>query len=402
MKQDPSNIQLKRISTAALLEEADQPRLLLATTICLAAIVFCLLIWATFTDIKEKAVTFGEVIPESGVHAIQHFEGGIIQNIAVRNGEEVPANALLIQLDTTSIQAELSQMHSRQLSLILDAERLNSFISWQEPNLDYWLEILHDRLPNMDTEHDLTTITTILQDEKRLLENQNKKRADQLDVIDEQIKQHQQELKKIIDEQGILEKHVELLEQEGKIYDSLIAEGHISRKDYISAQKQFNKASGEQVRLKTEEQKEKHALSEAVSRRERSLSDISEKASQELDAINAKLLEFEHLTERLADRFQRTSIRAPISGLINGLELVSGSVIPPGGYLLEVVPIDKNLLIESKVNPLDIGHIQAGDPVSVKVLTYDFARYGSIKGTLINISPTTFEDENGNPYYKAL
>lgn len=399
MKLRPSNKQLKRISTAALLEEADQPRLLFSTTIVLTILIFFLLIWATFTDIQEKAITFGEVVPESGVHIIQHLEGGIIKKINIKNGDEVPEGTILMQLEKTGIQTELSQLRSRKLSLLLDAERLNSFISWQDPNLDYWLEILYERLPEM--EHDLSSITTILQDEKRLLENQNKKRADQLQVIDEQISQRQQELQKIIDEQEVLENHIELLEQEGKIYDSLIGEGHISRKDYISAQKQFNKALGERKRLKTEVEKAKHALSEAIGRRERTLSDITEKATQDLDVINAKLLELEHSTDRLEDRLKRTTVKAPISGLVNGLELSAGSVIPPGGYLMEVVPTDKTMIVESRVNPLDIGHINAGDPVKVKVLTYDFARYGSVKGTLLNVSATTFEDENGNPYYKA-
>ena len=82
--------------------------------------------------------------------------------------------------------------------------------------------------------------------------------------------------------------------------------------------------------------------------------------------------------------------------------MFAGNVVKPGGLLLEVVPYSQEMVVETRIRPRDIGHIKVGDPVTVKVLTYDYARYGSVKGTLTSISASTFTDTNTNkPYYRA-
>ena len=399
MNLNSSNEQLKTISTATYLEEASQPKLLLTTTVVLAGFVFLAIIWSIFTDVTERALTYGKLMPTSGVQSIQHLEGGIIRKIHVRNGDKVEKGRLLIEMDTTAIHAELSQLHARHASYVLDIERLKAFINWEEPNLEYWLEVLLETVPSMG--NSLDDISSPLQDEKTLLLTQNKKRANQLQVIDDQIRQHQQELLKLENETIILKNHFDLLKQELAIYESLIEEGHISRKDYIASQKQLNKATGDIDRLGSQIKKERFALSETVSRRERTISDINEKANQELDQLNAKLMEYQHLVARLNDKLERATVTSPISGIVNGLVLNEGAVGPAGLYLLDIVPLDKDLMVQSRLNPKDIGHVQVGDPVSIKVMTFDFAEFGSIEGVLTNVSATTFDDEQGLPYYKA-
>ena len=69
--------------------------------------------------------------------------------------------------------------------------------------------------------------------------------------------------------------------------------------------------------------------------------------------------------------------------------------------MVEIVPLDRELVVEVRISPANIGHVRPGQPVAVKVATYDFARYGAIDGRLERISATTFEDEEGRPYYKG-
>ena len=99
----------------------------------------------------------------------------------------------------------------------------------------------------------------------------------------------------------------------------------------------------------------------------------------------------------------RTDVRAPVRGIVKGLQVHSvGAVVSPGGVISEIVPIDEELVVESRISPMDIGHIKAGQEAKVTMTTYDFARFGSIKGTVKDISATTFLAEDGTVYYKAI
>jgi adhesin transport system membrane fusion protein len=76
-------------------------------------------------------------------------------------------------------------------------------------------------------------------------------------------------------------------------------------------------------------------------------------------------------------------VRAPVHGLVKGITVTTiGAVVNPGQMLMEIVPVDRELLVEALISPLDIGHIAVGQEVTVKVATYDYVRYGHIKGTL--------------------
>jgi HlyD family secretion protein/adhesin transport system membrane fusion protein len=79
-----------------------------------------------------------------------------------------------------------------------------------------------------------------------------------------------------------------------------------------------------------------------------------------------------------------------------------GGVIPPGGVLLDLVPIGRELIVEARLQPSDIGQVRIGQDVAVKVSTYDFARFGSVPGKLTYLSPSTLVDPQGRAYYKAL
>jgi len=128
---------------------------------------------------------------------------------------------------------------------------------------------------------------------------------------------------------------------------------------------------------------------------------LKEKALNELGVVTSNLQETRHKIEKLEERLTRMSVKATISGTVKGVRVFAGNVVQPGGLLLEIVPHGQEFLVESRVNPRDIGHIKVGDPVVIKILTYDYARYGSIKGKLTAISASTFDDPDGKPYYKA-
>ncbi|MBU0859625.1 MAG: HlyD family efflux transporter periplasmic adaptor subunit, partial [Alphaproteobacteria bacterium] len=101
-------------------------------------------------------------------------------------------------------------------------------------------------------------------------------------------------------------------------------------------------------------------------------------------------------------RVQRLAVKAPVNGLVKGLSVNTiGGVVQPGQALMEIIPMDENLVVEVRIPPRYIGPLKVGQAVQVKVSSYDFSRYGSVTGTLDFISATTFIGENGERFYRG-
>jgi len=109
--------QLKKISTATLLEEANHINLILTAIISIAILITAFIVWANFTTVKETANAFGEVVPNGPKQIVQSIEGGSIRKVYVKNGDVVKEGQTLLTLSPTSINAELAQLQSREVGL---------------------------------------------------------------------------------------------------------------------------------------------------------------------------------------------------------------------------------------------------------------------------------------------
>ena len=391
--------QLQEISTAVLLEEAGHLKLILQSVAAVGVLIISLIIWAAFATIKESASTFGVLVPKGQVQIVQHLEGGIVKKVYVSNGDKVDSGQLLVKLDPTAVTAELQTLRGREAALILNSERLNYFINDKPPDVKAWGKSIVSSKYN--TIQNPTQIASFLEDEAKLLRSQYQKKKDQVQGLVAAIERRKEKLIEIQKQKEVWQRHIDLLSQEFEMYNKLRKSNLISHKDYLVVLRELNRAKGEMVSLISQIEQTLQTISEAESKLHELSSDINEKALQELGTINDELIEVRHKIEKLSAQLTRQNIRSPVAGLIKGISVFAGNVITPGAKILEVVPFDRELVVESRVNPRDIGHIKVGDPVDVKVLTYDFARYGSIKGILTNISASTFQDEEGKPYYKA-
>jgi adhesin transport system membrane fusion protein len=102
----------------------------------------------------------------------------------------------------------------------------------------------------------------------------------------------------------------------------------------------------------------------------------------------------------LQDRLDRTTIRAPMKGIIKEIRIpTEGGVVLPGQEIMSVIPIEKNLLIEAQVKPAQIGFIRIGETALVKVTAYDYSIYGGLQGVVKEISADTIKNQQGRSFY---
>ena len=125
-------------------------------------------------------------------------------------------------------------------------------------------------------------------------------------------------------------------------------------------------------------------------------------AQRELNTTQAEATPLAEVITAAADRVQRTEVRSPVRGTIKRLLVNTvGGVIQPGQNLVEIVPLEDNLLIEAKVRPADIGFLHPGQAAMVKVTAYDFSIYGGLKGVVEDISADTIADDKGESFYRV-
>lgn len=129
-------------------------------------------------------------------------------------------------------------------------------------------------------------------------------------------------------------------------------------------------------------------------------------AYSELADTKAKLLSLQQSIVQKQDQLARTDLRSPVAGRVNNVNITTlGGVVQPGESIMEVTPIDDQLLIETKVAPRDVAFIAPGMPASVKITAYDFSVYGDLKGTVEQISDDTVESDSSDgrqSFYKVM
>lgn len=186
--------------------------------------------------------------------------------------------------------------------------------------------------------------------------------------------------------------------------EELYKKGLTSKIIYLDAKREVNDARGELANLIVERQRTTEELSESRTKLSELDTDSREDALTQMGVATNELAQINESLSQLFDRVRRLQILSPVHGIVKGMQVHTvGGVIPAGAAIMEVVPLEDELIVETKITTRDVGHVEIGQPVTVKVTTYDFARYGGISGELGDVSATTFVDEaTGDPYYRGI
>ncbi len=380
--------QTRFLAQSVILEEAGSSGLVRAAMIAIAVVICAFLFWAGITDVDEVAVTTGEIIPTGKVQTIQHLEGGIISEIPVQEGELVEREQVLLVLEPSGPTSELNQIRARRAALELQVERLRAIGTGREPDFSFVGKEFKD----------------MVDDQQIIYESQQDAHIDRQQVIITQIEQKKQELYLLDEQEETLSRNADILLEEFLLREELYTKGLATKIAYLDSKRAVNDSRGDLANLLVDRQRTLESMDESRKRLTELDTDNREQVLTEMGVVTNELAQVVQSLEKTYDRVRRLKVQSPVRGYIKGLKVNTvGGVIPAGAIVMEIVPLDEELIVESRINPRDVGHVNLGDPVTVKVTTYDFARYGGITGELAEISATTFIDEaTGDPYYKGM
>lgn len=310
------------------------------------------LTWAYHARVEE--ITHGEakIISKSREQVIQSLEGGILAEMSVREGDIVESGDVLLKIDPTRARASYREALSKVISLKATIARLRAE-AYDQP-LEFDAQVAED---------------------ESVVEQETKAYHARKQALDESV--------------SSLERSYSLSAREISLAEPLAAKGLLSDVELLRMRRQANDIK-----------------SQIVERQNRYKAD----ANSELVKLEMELSQtHENLVGR-ADIVERTVITAPVRGTVKNVRVNTiGGVIQPGEHILEIVPLEDQLLVEGKIRPSDVAFLHPGLPATVKITAYDYAIYGGLNGTVEHISPDTLKDDQkaasgrqDDTYYRVL
>ena len=330
---------------------------------CFSIFISVLIGWSLIFQVDIVSNAEGQIIPVGEVKTIQHLEGGIIETILVKESEIVEKDQPLVVLAATASEVDVEELQVRIDSQIIKSIRLEAEIN----NFD--VPIFPTRLRN-EREKIVNKSMELYLSRKNNFEGNIKE-------IDAQIEKSQVD--------------VDILIRQAEMSEKLMEEGITSEFAHLDILKELNTAKG--------------SLESLIEKRENFKNAFVEEAQNELQLAQRELSQSDETMKKLKDNLNRTTIVAPVDGVVKNLFFVTeGGVIKPGGAILDIVPTKDSLIVEAKLPNSDIGFVKPGQSAVVKLSSSDSVNFGQINGTVTQISPDTEEDENDKRivFYKIL
>lgn len=367
----------------ALIEDA--PRVMRLTLWgIIAFVVFCLL-WANFAEVDEVTRGDGKAIPSSRVQKIQNLEGGIVSELFVHEGQVVEAGTPLLRLDDTRFASNVGETEADRLSLAMRVERLSAEVEGRELAIP---EDIAAKAPGL------------AQSERALFLSRQQQLQDEIAGLQEQLTQRRQEVREYASKQGQFRNSLELLRQEIRMSEPLVAEGAVSPVEVLRLKRAEVEARGQLEATGLAIPRAEAAIKEVERKIDETRGRFRSEALTQLNEARTDLSKIESTGKALEDRVNRTLVTSPVRGIVKQLLVNTiGGVIQPGSDMVEIVPIDDTILVEARIRPQDIAFLHPGQEAVVKFTAYDYTIYGGLKAKLEQIGADTVTDEEGNSFY---
>lgn len=305
------------------------------------------LVWASFASLDEITRAPGSVIASSRTQVIQSQDGGVIEAIMVKEGDIVEAEQVLVQIERTRAETSFLEARARSTGLAATAARLRAELFGGEPK---WPAAILN-YPDFKL-------------------NQQALFSKRRSAIREEVESIEAVLKLVRDELNMLK--------------PLLATGDVSRTEVLRLQRQ-----------------EADLMAQITNKKNKYFQD----AQAELNRVEEELAGVEQTLTQRESALEGTILRAPLRGIVKNVRITTrGGVLRPGEEVMQIVPLEDDLIIEARVLSVDIAFIKPGLEADVKIDAYDSTIYGTLPGRLTYISPDTISEDlrQGDlPYYRV-
>ncbi|MEK9931452.1 MAG: HlyD family type I secretion periplasmic adaptor subunit [Rhodospirillaceae bacterium] len=343
--------------------------------------------WMFVSELDEVAVATGQVVPQGQVKLIQHLEGGIVTEILAKEGQKVGKGERLMQLRLGADRVRSSEIELQAAGLEIKRDRLQAELDKQRFSLP----------ENVDAK-----IRKIFQKEILTFDNRKRQVNGSIKILEANARQKILEIKELESRIKGRETSLKLALKRLQIAESLEKANLSTKMEVLDLENEYAQLKSEISELQTSLQRAKEAHTEARQRATSLTLDFNREVSEELGRVEIALAQTEEQLKTASELVNQTTLYSPIEGIVKNLrQHTIGGVVQPGEAIMEVVPARDTLVVETKLSPIDVGYVRVGQKADVKILTYDFLRYGSLPGLVKNVAADTSTDLSGDPYFRV-
>jgi adhesin transport system membrane fusion protein len=354
--------------------------------VVLVSSAFALFImWAALAHVDEVARAEGKVRPSSKAQVLQSSEAGTVRAILVRSGEHVRKGQLLVRLDDTQSSSELGQIEAEKESLEARAARLKDegagarFVCPPE---------LQAQSPEACA------------NEQRLQQVRAQALASKNAGLVAAVEQRRREMAEAQATAASLRSSLALAQKQVSMLAPLAAKGIVPQTELLSARRELTDTQGRLSAAEQQISRSAAAVREAQAQLQTANFQFRQDALDEMNQLQGKLSVIAESSKGAAGKLERTELHSPVEGIVNDVQVTTiGGFVAPGQKLMEVVPVNEQLLIETRVQPKDIAFVRVGQAALVKVSAYDFSIYGGLEGRVVQVSADSIYDEQSKQAY---
>jgi len=357
-------------------------------------VMVALFIWGSYVPLKSAVFALGYLRAEGYSKQIQHFDGGIIGSVLIREGDYVSVGTLLVSMDDedikTSLNAKVAEYtHQRAIS-----ERLSAFLK-DSSQLVFTQGLL--KLAEQAGQH------KFLDEQALVLSEQQAQLHEQVGLLEAKAAQLITRIGTQIASHADNRKALTLLLQE------LLAAKSLGTKKFI-AQKAINQLERQVIELRDEQrvlagklQENREKLIELQLMREYQVTLAKLDARQQLQKIQQEVPRLEKTVALLQGQLKRSQVVALVSGKVSNLKVHNkGAMVPAGAHLMDIVPDQEPLVVEARLSPQDIDEVSEGLNAKIRLTAYNQRRTAPLTGRIIQVSPDRLIDGVGNPFYAVM
>ena len=348
--------------------------------------------WAATAQLSGAVIAQGQVAVDQRIKAIQHRDGGIVSEIAVREGDDVEAGQVLLRLDDAQTRAELSIVEAQLLEQTVRRARLLA-----ERDLLAGIEFP----PTLDLKRPETVF--LVNGETRLFDGNRTNRESRKQQLELGTVQVSEEITGLEAQRSSKADEIRLVEEQRRKFETLVKQQLLERGPLYSANRDFARLEGERGEIDAAIARARSKMNEirlqiiAIDESART------EAQRELTTVETRMSELQDRHMAISDRLSRTQIRAPLSGTVNELNVHTvGGVITPAEVLVTIVPKGAKLKVEVMLQPTAIDQVELGSSARLRLTALNQRTTPELAGVVSHVSPATARDPaSGQLFYKG-
>ncbi len=344
--------------------------------------------WALYAPLSGAIVGSGSFVAKGQNKEVQHLEGGVIKEVLVREGDVVDAGDVVAMMDGTASKARLRRLIIRRYRLLITRSRLEA-----ANRSETTLEIP----PELASVQSNPEVAALIKRQRAELEAESKRLWSEKEVLRREIAGLKESIAGNEAQVRGAEKKLALFEEELKDKDHLLSRQLTRKGDVLALRRAEAELTGTIGGLNGRIADAR----EGIARAEQQISTLDaatiQKAVADLRATETELDDVDEQINAARDVVNRIEVRAPVRGAVVKINnQTKGGVVSPGGTILELVPIDEELLIEARVSPREIAHIKMGQSAFVKLTALNRRSTPMVMGKVVFVSPDAIPESRLN------